>query len=628
MRITDEIKEEILQRTDLVELIGSVVNLRKRGRNYLGLCPFHSEKTPSFNVNLERGFYKCFGCGVAGNAISFMMEYHGLSFPDAVKELARQTGVNLPEEGPSGEAEVKQTRREKALNALNTANNFYQRQMKTSLGEVALKYFVSRGFTRDTIDKWGLGYSPDAWRSLMDLLKKQKFDVDTMKDAGLVAESEHSTYDRFRNRAMFPIQDVLGRVIGFGARLLNNDKKQAKYLNSPQSLVYDKSKTLFGLNFAKNEIRSQGYAIMTEGYMDVISLHQAGFETAVASSGTALTTEQLEVLYRYCQKIYLCYDGDRAGVAATEKAIELAIKAFYEVYVIRLPEGEDPDSIVTKRGKKVFSAYVDDAEDFLSFKLALYEERDQLKNPAGKARAAREIMKLIMMIPDRLQHDEYIKMLADKLQFSSDQLKSLYKEKTTLERKNESKAINEEIRRDSSEQLIEDKREKIVAKQHTRMKEEEKVLVTLAIAKSEALEAMINIFEISDDDFKSDEGKRLFGIILEYYNPEKDMLTLLLDSDEISKEDKSFFADIPMKMEQDSPNWKKFSSAQEEGDYNRMIKDSLYKMESELILMQKNDIMSTLKSAKDFQEQINLNKMIVELDNKMAELKTRFDISQ
>ncbi|MGA2297682.1 MAG: DNA primase, partial [FCB group bacterium] len=327
MKITDEIREEILRHTDIVDVVSESIELRKKGKNFIGLCPFHNDKKPSLNVSPELGIYKCFACGAGGDAISFMMNYHHLNFIEAIKELAKKAGVRLPEESNEPYVKEEVDKKELVLKAINAASQFYIKMMNSSEGKVARTFFKDRGFTDEIITGFFLGYAPDSWDSLMTELKKQNFTGQTLFEAGLTVQKEDkSYYDRFRNRIMFPIQDALGKVIGFGARQLNPDDKMGKYINSPQSIVYDKSRTLYGLFQAKNEIRSKKYAIVVEGYADVLTLHQAGYTNSVASSGTALTVEQLKLLSRYTKKIYISYDADEAGIKAAERAAVLSIE--------------------------------------------------------------------------------------------------------------------------------------------------------------------------------------------------------------------------------------------------------------------------------------------------------------
>jgi DNA primase len=318
MRIPDQIIEQIRHDTDIVEVISDFVVLKKRGRNFLGLCPFHNEKTPSFNVLPEKGIFKCFGCGKGGDAITFLREHQKISYPEALKLLAERLGISLPDD-TDDHAQGESNRYENAYNVLRLAGNFFYKNLYADIGSEALQYVRLRGFSEETVKKFALGFSPDSFSATMSELKALGVSEEALLDAGLVGKKEETgrVYDRFRGRLMFPIQNPTGRVIGFGGRRMNDeDTASAKYLNSPQSLVYNKSEVLYGIFQAKDALRQLGYAILVEGYADLLSVHQAGFQNVVASSGTALTKEQLRLLSRFCKRIKIVYDSDKAGINA------------------------------------------------------------------------------------------------------------------------------------------------------------------------------------------------------------------------------------------------------------------------------------------------------------------------
>lgn len=306
MLYPEHLLDEIRQRTDIVEIVSETVQLRRSGKGFLGLCPFHPDKKPSMNVNPDLGIFKCFSCGKGGNVFHFVMSKHGLTFPEAIRMLAERAGVPLPEdEIKDPEAQLKFSRKEAAYKVIESAEAYFRAQLKQSSGQLTYSYFIRRGFDDDIQQLFGLGYSPDSWTQTLQYLSEQGFSEQAMEDAGLILrrDKDNSAYDRFRGRAMFPIHDHLGKAIGFGARRMQEDDNQPKYINSPQSLIYDKSRVLYGLAQAKSTIRTLGHALLTEGYADTISLVQAGFGNAVASSGTALTVEQLQLLSRYTKTL-------------------------------------------------------------------------------------------------------------------------------------------------------------------------------------------------------------------------------------------------------------------------------------------------------------------------------------
>ncbi|MFM8472590.1 MAG: DNA primase, partial [Candidatus Kapaibacterium sp.] len=351
MHIPEHIIEEVRHRSDIVETVGEHVRLQKRGKNFLGLCPFHSEKTPSFNVNPELGIYKCFGCGKSGSAINFIMDHQAMSFPEAVRFLARRIGVVIEDEQQTDAERLEHSRTDAAHRALAAACEYYEERLRDSVGKVAMTYLSGRGFDEATLRAFHCGYAPDDWQSTSVELLRRGFSEQTMEDAGLIIRRDDGgMYDRFRGRVMFPIHDSMGRVVGFGARALHPDSGGAKYVNSPQSRVYDKSRVVYGLFQAKQEIRKLDRVILTEGYADTITLHRSGFTNAVASSGTALTTEQLNLIGRYSKNLVIAYDGDDAGLTAAMKAIELALPQGFDVSIVSLPDKDDPDTFVRSKG--------------------------------------------------------------------------------------------------------------------------------------------------------------------------------------------------------------------------------------------------------------------------------------
>ena len=415
MRIPDEKIDEIRSASDIVDVISSYVTLKKRGKNYLGLCPFHQEKTPSFTVSAEKQMYHCFGCGVGGNVFTFVMEHEKVSFIEAVRTLAERAGITLP--SPDAEGGPQATENEGLYSACRVAGlYFYDNLVDTVEGKLALEYFHHRGFTDETIRKFGLGYSMNAWDGLVKYGEREKLDLAMLEKAGLVMKREDgsSYYDRFRGRAMFPIFSPSGRTIGFGARKLREDDPLGKYLNSPETPIYIKSRSLYGLFQSKEEIRSKEYAILVEGYADLISVYQAGIENIVASSGTALTEEQIQLVGRYARSITLVYDADSAGSKATIRGVDLIIEGGLDVKVSTLPEGEDPDSFVRKFGGKAFQILLDGAVSFLDFKVATFRAQGLLDTPEGKTRAVRSIVETIAKMKDELKRNFYIKSVSEK----------------------------------------------------------------------------------------------------------------------------------------------------------------------------------------------------------------------
>lgn len=415
MRFSDALLDDIRRASDIVEVVGGVVKLRRRGKNFIGLCPFHQEKTPSFNVNPEMQIYKCFGCGKGGNVFQFVMETERVSFVEAVRSLAERAGIKIPEEGKDEKAQEESDR---LHNALRFAGRlFHDNLTKTDEGRGALEYFKQRGFSDDTLRAFGLGYALNSWDNLLTHARREGIRDEDLLAAGLLRKREDgsSFYDYFRGRAMFPILSSAGRVVAFGARKMRDDDPiQGKYINSPETPVYSKSRILFGLSHAKEAIRQLDAVLLVEGYADMISLFQAGVQNVVASSGTALTEDQLSLLGRYTKNLVLVYDGDSAGSRATIRGIDLALEKDMDLRIVSLPSGEDPDSYVRNHGANAFRDLLGKAVSFIDFKALEYRKMGLFDTTEGKAKAVRAIVQSIARISDELKRSFFIKDVAER----------------------------------------------------------------------------------------------------------------------------------------------------------------------------------------------------------------------
>ncbi|MCC9136169.1 DNA primase [Pontibacter silvestris] len=410
--IPKETVDQILAQADITEVVGDFVSLKKKGQNLWACCPFHHEKSPSFSVSPAKGIYKCFGCGKAGNSVQFIMDVEGTSFPEALKYLAKKYSIEIPEDNPDPEYAREQNERDSLFIVSDFANKHFQHNLhQHEQGGIGQSYLKQRGLGAHTIRKFELGYSLDEWSNLTDAALKAGYQQEYLEATGLtIVKEEGKKYDRFRGRVMFPIHNVSGRVVGFGARTLKtNDKKSPKYLNSPESEIYHKSNVLYGLFQAKQAIRMQDLCYMVEGYLDVLSLHQGGIENVVASSGTSLTEGQIKLIARYTQNITVLYDGDAAGIKASLRGIDLILENGLNVNVVTFPEGEDPDSYIHKVGDTAFKAYLQEhSQDFISFKTSLYAAEAK-GNPVKKAEAIREIVASIAKIPDSIQRTVFFR---------------------------------------------------------------------------------------------------------------------------------------------------------------------------------------------------------------------------
>ncbi len=417
--IPENILEDILGRLDIVEVISGYIPLKRAGRNFKANCPFHHEKTPSFMVSPDRQIYHCFGCGESGNAFKFLMRHERLEFPEAVELLARKTGVILPEIHDSSNANASISSQLYKINEL--AALFYENNLYTPLASAARKYLIGRGIKEETAKLFRLGLSLDKWDGLINYLRAKNAPLSLMEKAGLILAKEGGGYyDRFRNRIIFPIFDIKAKVAGFGARVLDNSLP--KYVNSPETPVYTKGKCLFGLNFAKDAIRQEDFAVVVEGYLDFIIPYQEGVCNIVASSGTALTEEQIRLLKRYTHNIVMVYDGDSAGQMATLRALDMLIEEGLNVRVTPLPEGFDPDSFVRKNGVGVFKEKVKNAENLFDYKLKVLKSRYNVKEIEGKAKISSEMLPTISKFSNAVLKSEYLKKLADELNVNEDAL--------------------------------------------------------------------------------------------------------------------------------------------------------------------------------------------------------------
>ncbi|MVN77206.1 DNA primase [Hymenobacter sp. HMF4947] len=421
-RIPKETVDQIIHTADILEVVGDYVQLKRQGQNYWACCPFHNEKSPSFSVNPSKGLYKCFGCGKAGGVIQFVMDVEGSSYPEALRALAKKYGVAVPEEEErTPEEQLAQNERDSQYIVSNWAKDHYHRLLQnTEEGmSVGYGYLKERGLNLTTIQTFELGYSLDQWDDLLKSAEKAGYQLKYLEKTGLVIKREddqgHDTgrrYDRFRGRVMFPIHNVSGRVVGFGARTLKRDDKMAKYLNSPESEIYHKSDVLYGLFQARQPIRNQELCYLVEGYLDVLSLHQGGIKNVVASSGTSLTEGQIRLIKRYSDNVTVLYDGDAAGIKASLRGIDLLLEGGLNVRVVLFPDGEDPDSYIRKVGDQRFTDYIEgQSQDFIAFKTTLVA-REASHDPVKKAEAIREVLQSIAKVPDGLKRQVFLQQTA------------------------------------------------------------------------------------------------------------------------------------------------------------------------------------------------------------------------
>ena len=418
--------EKILDAVRIEEVIGDFVSLRKRGANYLGLCPFHQDKNPSMSVSATKGIFKCFACGKAGNAVTFLMEHEHLSYWEALRYLAKKYHIEIVEKEETAEEIASRMRYESMLVVSEYAQKFYADVLWNSeVGKaIGLSYFRERKFTDETIRKFGLGYAASRPLTLSAAALKAGYKKEYLVASGLCLEREGSgeLYDRFFDRVMFPIHSISGRVIAFGGRTLKTDKSVAKYVNSPQSEIYDKSRSLYGIFQAKNSIAKADKCILVEGYADVISMHQAGVTNVVASSGTSLTVEQIRLIKRFTDKITIIYDGDAAGIKAALRGIDLVLEEGLSVKVVLLPPEDDPDSYAKSHSLIEIQEYIEENEkDFISFKSELLLKETE-RDPVRRSQVIRDIVQSVAVVPDPILRNVYVEMVAEKFEMKPDSI--------------------------------------------------------------------------------------------------------------------------------------------------------------------------------------------------------------
>ena len=411
MRYSDDIIEEVRQKNDIVDVVSQYVKLTRKGSSYFGLCPFHNEKTPSFSVTPGKQMYYCFGCGAGGNVFNFIMEYENYTFGEALKHLADRAGVELPQIEYSKEVREKAQERAELLEINKQAAQYFYYQLRTEKGAQGYQYLAGRGLSEETMRKFGLGYSDKFGGGLYQFLKSKGYGDDRLRESGLFnVDERHGMYDKFWNRVIFPIMDVNNRVIGFGGRVMGDGKP--KYLNSPETKIFDKSRNLYGLNVARTTRRK--YLILCEGYMDVISMHQAGFTNAVASLGTALTSGHASLLKRYTQEVLLLYDSDEAGVRAALRAIPILREAGVNSRVVNLRPYKDPDEFIKNLGAEAFEERLEQASDSFMFRVSIAESEFPMEEPQGQNRFFERCAEMLLELKDELERNLYIEAIVKK----------------------------------------------------------------------------------------------------------------------------------------------------------------------------------------------------------------------
>ena len=647
--ITKETIQEIYDVARVEEVVGDFVNLKKRGVNYIGLCPFHNEKTPSFTVSPSKGIYKCFGCGKGGNAVNFVMEHEHYSYPEALKYLADKYNIEIEEEEQTPEQLEQLNEQESLYNISAYAQKYFSKLLfENEEGRaVGLSYLKERDYNEETIKTFQLGYCLDQWEDFTSHAQKNGYKLEFLEKSGLTIVKEDKKFDRFRGRVMFPIHNLTGKVIGFGGRILSSDKSKAKYVNSPESEIYNKSKSLYGIYFARNEIVKQDNCFLVEGYTDVISLYQAGIRNVVASSGTSLTEEQVKLIKRYTPNITILYDGDEAGLKASFRGIDMILEQGMNVKIVLFPEGEDPDSYVRSHRTAETEEFIDQqARDFISFKTGLLS-KDAGTDPIKKANVVKEIVKSISRIPDGIYRNFYVKECSSMLDVPEQTLmnelnKNLREKFRQKFRKEETVEVPEAVEYTSEEQITVDPTD-------TSFQEKEVIRLLLnygtqeisfeqedELGRKEEVPVKVAEFIVSDIlrdeiEFRDPVYQKIFDEFVQFHEkgeiPEEKHFISFEDKD-VSSAAVNLISE-PYEL---SSNWEKHKI------YVTTEKDILKNAVSSCILSFKArkvdnlilDIQDKIKESKDddemkelLQMQLNLKKVSIEINHQLSRIITK-----
>lgn len=530
MYYPEELVEEVRSRNDIVDIVGSYVRLKKTGSNYMGLCPFHNEKSPSFSVSGSKQMYHCFGCGVGGNVFTFIMEYENYTFGEALRSLADRAGVKLPELEQSEEAKRAADLKSRILEVYKEAAKYYFYQLRSERGTEALAYLKNRELSDEIITRFGLGYSNKFSDSLYQYMKNQGYEDSLLRQCGLFTMDEtKGVYDKFWNRVMFPIMDGNNKVIAFGGRVMGEGTP--KYLNSPETLIFDKSRNLFGLNFARQSRKP--YMLICEGYMDVISLHQAGFTNSVASLGTAFTPQQAKLLSRYTKEVILTYDSDGAGTAAALRAIPILKEAGLSARVINMKPYKDPDEFIKALGAEEYQKRIDQAMNSFYYEIEVLEKDYHLEDPEQKTKFFNETAKRLLAFTEEIERNNYVEAISRKYNVSYENLRKLVnKYGASLSMVNVARETRAREKEQGSKKV----------KPEEGMLQSQKILLTWLIDEPDAFERITNI--INPQDFTVELYREVATMVFDQYANEKVVTPAKIINRFESKEEQTQVADL------------------------------------------------------------------------------------
>ncbi len=578
--IPENLLEDILSRVDIVEVISSYIPLKKSGRNFKANCPFHHEKTASFMVSAERQIYHCFGCGESGNAFKFLMRHERMEFPEAVEVLAKKTGVILPEKNnPQAAKAASLSTQLYKVNEL--AVSFYENNLHAASSVSAGNYLLNRGVTLQTVKDFHLGLATSGWDSLINYLRLKSVPLSLTEQAGLVLPKDAGGfYDRFRSRIIFPIFDIRSRVIGFGARVMDNTLP--KYINSPETPVYTKGKNLFGLNLSKDFIRDCDCAIIVEGYLDFMIPYQEGVKNIVASQGTALTLEQIKLLKRYTHNVVMIYDGDTAGEIATLRSLDILIEEGINVKVVPLPKGMDPDTLVRNQGVENFKAKVNNASNLFDYKLNVLKGRYDIKDAHGKSKIASEMLLTINKFDNAILRGEYIKKLAEEIKTSE-------------------RDILEELRKLKSPVLTRQAAPEILAKNKSEINPAEKLLIKFMLEEKELITRIMR--ELSPSDFQDSRTAKIVSVMHDLALQGKNIAPSIL-MNYFSEDDANQLVCETM-----------FMPELLDQEREKAINDCIARIKVERLKSRREHLHVQIKSAQLLGDELKLNRLIQEFHN-------------
>lgn len=589
LRISEEMIEKIKEENDIVDIISEHVRLKRTGRNYSGLCPFHHEKTPSFSVSQDKQIYKCFGCGEAGNVITFLMKLRNLSFIEACEFLAERAKIDLHINENNNSKNTS-----KKLYDINTeAARFYFNNLKNNVR--IIKYLNDRGLSGKIIANFGLGYALDSWNSLYDYLKGKGFSELDMLSLGLISKSKHGNYyDRFRNRVIFPVFNVKGKVIGFGGRVLDDSKP--KYLNSPETILFNKGTNLYGLNFAVKNNTTKSF-IMVEGYMDCISLHQVGITNAIASLGTALTVNQAKLIKKYTNKVYISYDSDLAGQNAANRGLDILTSEGLEVKVVDIENGKDPDEFIKKYGKDAFLKLLEKALPLEQYKINKARKETNLKDEKSLNNFINKISDILISLSP-VERNLYVKKISEEVNVDENVIYDVLNEKNTKNKKNENK-----VNRKGKYSLK-------LYREEPSMKAG-RALINLLINKR-GFQYIIN--ELKTENILNKVHKKIFDLIIE---------NMELDSETLRKKLELLCQDIDMSKEFVNINEVKLISLEEDEEIKVYVKDCIKELKKSRLEESKKEIMNNIKCLEKqgmLEESIKFAQDLVEIEKRIREI--------